>query len=304
VTASGTAPIVVFGDVCLHVTIRPAGTGEFCPGEVDLGPGGSAAMVALQVAALGTPVAMVGVAGSDAVADDLRDRLTVAGVDCSRWTLLPGATARVAVLVDDNGEHRVVVEQGGVQEPGVALAKMTHGSRATADTVTYVPGFPAYDAARTHLVDHETQVVCDFGFRPWLCDPATAAAQIVPRVAGTAVAVCSGGAFTDADNRALALDCLAAGARAVVTSLGPRGCLVSDADGTEHIPGFDARPKNTLGAGDSFVAGLLTALVDGHPLRQACVFAHAVAATKITTLAEPAAADRVRALLETVRWPR
>jgi len=70
------------------------------------------------------------------------------------------------------------------------------------------------------------------------------------------------------------------------------------------MPGFAARPVNTLGARDSLVAGLLVALADSHPLPQACLFAQAVAAVKITTLVQPAALARVRALLETVGWSR
>ena len=78
---------------------------------------------------------------------------------------------------------------------------------------------------------------------------------------------------------------------------------MSDASGTTYVPGFAAEPVNTLGAGDSLVAGLLVALADGQSLRRACVFAQAVAATKIETMTSPAAAGEVRARLGTVGWP-
>jgi sugar/nucleoside kinase (ribokinase family) len=297
-------PVVVFGDACLHVTVRPGDAAEFSAGEVVLGPGGSAAMVAWQIAALERPVTMFGVAGNDELAGQVRGQLAAAGVDCSRWAAVPGATARVAILVGPDGGHRVVVDQGGVTEPDLALAEAAEQAELREDTLCYVPGFPGYDGVRTALTGRGARVVCDFGFRPWLTGPAAARRNILPRVSGVAVAVCSGASFPEAANQALARECLASGAGAVLTSLGPDGCLLTEAGGEVRVPGFAARALNTLGAGDSLVAGLLVAMAGGHALPRACVYAQAVAATKITTVAQPADAGRVLALLETAGWFR
>ena len=239
-----TPPIVVLGDVCLHVTIRSSGPDEFCTGDVELGPGGSSAMVALQIAALGRRVTMIGVAGADDLGQGLRGRVAAAGVDCTRWTSVPGATARVAVLVEPGGDHRVVVAQGAVTEPGRVLATALDEVSVPDGAWCYVPGFPGYDQVRTALADRPVRLVCDFGFRPWLTDVRTARENVVPRVDGVAVAVCSGGSFAETANRALAGACLDQGASAVVTSLGPAGCLMSDASGTTYVPGFAAEPVN------------------------------------------------------------
>ncbi|MGP3928793.1 carbohydrate kinase family protein [Nonomuraea sp. KM88] len=292
-------PIVVFGDVCLHVTVRSSGTGDFCAGDVKLDPGGSAAMVALQLAALERRVAMVGVAGEDDLAEHLRKSLIASGVDCSWWASVAGDTARVAILVESGGDHRVIVNQEGVTRPGEALTPLLRELRVRGDALCYVPGFPSYDPLRVALVEQGARVVCDFGFRPWLTDAATARDNIVPRVDGVAIAICSGASFSEGDNRALAQACIAGGAAGVVTSLGSRGCLVSDADSSTHQAGFATHPVNTLGAGDSLVAGLLAALSDGRPLREACLFAQAVAAAKIATLSRPATVHGVRTLLAT-----
>jgi sugar/nucleoside kinase (ribokinase family) len=296
------AGVVVFGDTCLHVTVRPSSLDDFCAGEVELTPGGSAAMVAWQVAAVGWPVTMAGVAGTDDLATDLRARLEGAGVDCSRWTSVPGRTARVAILVDPDGGHRVVVEQGEITEPGRVLATAMDSDFGLSGKLCYIPGFPAYDEARTMLVERRANVVSDFGFRPWLTDLDTARANILSRVAGVSLAVCSGASLSESDNHALARACLDAGASAVVTSLGSNGCLVSDGSDTVLMPGFAAKPVNTLGAGDSLVAGLLVAMSQGRPIAQACVYAQAVAAAKIETLARPAAPAAVQEFLKTVGW--
>lgn len=296
------SPLLLFGDVCLHITIRPSDARDFCAGDVELGPGGSCAMVAAQAAALSHPVTMVGVAGDDELGAQLRRHLTTAGVDCSRWRAVTGETARVAILVGTEGEHRVVVAQGGVTEPGEVLATEAREISVPDDALCYVPGFPGYDAVRVALAERGVRLVCDFGFRPWLTDADTAAGNILPRVNGVTVAVCSGASFTMEENRTVARGCLNGGAAAVLTSLGQRGCLVSDARGASHIPGFAAAPVNTLGAGDSLVAGLLVAMARGRSLRKACVFGQAVAAAKVATLTRPATRDDVHALLETVGW--
>ncbi|WP_165977835.1 carbohydrate kinase family protein [Nonomuraea diastatica] len=298
-TGAPDVPVVVFGDVCLHVTVHPSGSDEFCAGDVKLDPGGSAAMVALQLAALERRVAMVGVSGQDRLAEHLRERLIASGVDCSRWTSVAGNTARVAILVESDGGHRVIVDHGDMKRPGEALSTLARELPLRDDVLCYVPGFPDYDPLRVALVEQGARVVCDFGFRPWLTDAATARDNIVSRVNGVAIAICSGASFSEGDNRALAQACIAGGAAGVVTSLGSRGCLVSDAEGTTHQAGFATRAVNTLGAGDSLVAGLLAALADGRSLQEACVFAQAVAAMKITTLSRPATVHGVRALLAT-----
>jgi sugar/nucleoside kinase (ribokinase family) len=301
VTAAAGAPIAAFGDVCLHVTVRPDGHGEFSVGDVELGPGGSCAMVALQVAALDRPVTMFGVAGDDDLADRLRARLTAAGIDCSRWESIGGATARVVITVDTSGGHRLVVDQGGVTEPGEALAGAAREAALPDDALCYVPGFPGYDAVRGVLAERGARLVCDFGFRPWLTDPDTARKNILPRMGGVTVAVCSGASFVDADNIALARACVDSGATAVITSLGPRGCLVTDPGGTQPVPAFVTEPVNTLGAGDALVAGVLVGLADGSSVLEACVLGQAVAARKITSLDGFADLHGVRALLDSMR---
>jgi fructokinase len=50
--------------------------------------------------------------------------------------------------------------------------------------------------------------------------------------------------------------------RLMVVSLGPAGCWFRCAAGEGHVPGFVVDAIDTTGAGDSFVAGLLVALLD------------------------------------------
>jgi sugar/nucleoside kinase (ribokinase family) len=88
-----------------------------------------------------------------------------------------------------------------------------------------------------------------------------------------------------------------AGASNVVTKLGPRGAAVL-ARG-EHEPeivrGFSVQPRGTVGAGDSFNAGMLYALERGHKLHEAVRFGNAVASVVIASplgvMASPSTAE-------------
>jgi sugar/nucleoside kinase (ribokinase family) len=69
------------------------------------------------------------------------------------------------------------------------------------------------------------------------------------------------------------------GAHTVVATLGERGCVAADADGTTvTAPGVAIEPYSTLGAGDVFHGALVTAVASGSDLAQACAYANVVAA--------------------------
>jgi len=55
----------------------------------------------------------------------------------------------------------------------------------------------------------------------------------------------------------------------VVVSLGPNGACLVTRDEEEHIPAPAVRKRSTVGAGDSMVAGMVFALCQGRPVREA-----------------------------------
>jgi ribokinase len=70
----------------------------------------------------------------------------------------------------------------------------------------------------------------------------------------------------------------------------------------EHeAPGFLVKAKDTTGAGDCFVGGLLAAIHHGHNYSQAARIANAVGAMNVENLG---AAQGVRSWEETQTWMR
>ncbi len=70
--------------------------------------------------------------------------------------------------------------------------------------------------------------------------------------------------------------------RTVIARMGKDGCLALY-DGKEvFIPSYDVEVKNTTGAGDCFNAGFIAAMLEGRNIEDACRYASAVAAYKIS----------------------
>jgi sugar/nucleoside kinase (ribokinase family) len=85
---------------------------------------------------------------------------------------------------------------------------------------------------------------------------------------------------------------LAAGVKNVVIKSGSDGCFVKNALTSVSIPAYrDESPVDTIGAGDNFVAGFLTAILEGADIVECARFANAVAAVSVGA---PGATNGVR----------
>lgn len=72
------------------------------------------------------------------------------------------------------------------------------------------------------------------------------------------------------------------GAQQVVVKLGPDGAYYADGDNRGTVPGQPvAKVVDTVGAGDGFAVGVLSALLDGLPLPQAAARGNAIGARQV-----------------------
>lgn len=77
---------------------------------------------------------------------------------------------------------------------------------------------------------------------------------------------------------------LGLGAKTVVIKVGSKGAYLAQAAGRVMIPGFKVeKVVDTVGAGDGFAAGVLSALLDGLPLEQAVLRGNAIGAIQVTS---------------------
>jgi sugar/nucleoside kinase (ribokinase family) len=71
------------------------------------------------------------------------------------------------------------------------------------------------------------------------------------------------------------------GIKHVVLKRGRRGCLLKSKQERFFVPAYEVEAVDTTGAGDNFVAGFITALLDQKPLKYCCQFGCATAAVNI-----------------------
>ncbi|MCW4385601.1 D-glycero-beta-D-manno-heptose 1-phosphate adenylyltransferase [Salinibacterium sp. SYSU T00001] len=268
-------------------------------------PGG-AANTAMNLAALGAHVRLVGLVGDDDDADRLLGMLAEAGVDVSAVVRAEGArtTTKTRIVSDD---HVLVRVDDGHHGPFPAeqlerLAEQVRAEQADAEIVCDY-GFgtlhgPVMDALADPARQRPALLVVDaHDGAPW----ATLRPDIVtPNAAETARLL--GVPELGSDRVAAVLDRRerlweATGAATVAVTLDSEGSLVLDRAGAVHRthahPALDSR---TSGAGDTYAAGLTVARASGLPLSVAAELAQVAAdvvvqryGTSICTLDDVAA---------------
>ena len=91
----------------------------------------------------------------------------------------------------------------------------------------------------------------------------------------------------DRDPRKIGQFYLERGAKAVVTKMGSRGAYLMTEQDQELVPGFSIeKVVDTVGAGDAFAAGILSALMEGKNLYEAVRRANAVGAIQVTSIGD------------------
>lgn len=149
----GPPRIVVLGDLVLDVVVtpsRPLETGTDVPGRVAFVQGGSAANVARWLGRLGARTTLVTAVGRDAIGRALIDIMRREGV-AVRVTRVAGArTARIAVLVDPDGERSFVPDRGAAEllEPAGLRPGWFAGARALHLPIYSLLRSPLGDAGR------------------------------------------------------------------------------------------------------------------------------------------------------------
>ena len=103
---------------------------------------------------------------------------------------------------------------------------------------------------------------------------------VVNALEAQALVATPGGAA--AEPEALAQALRAKGPAAVLVSLGAQGLCWVDADGTRRVQARTVKAVDTVGAGDTLVGALVTALAEGQSIEHALAFAQAAAALSVS----------------------
>ena len=261
--------VVVLGsanlDVVLQVEAIPA------PGETVLAtgrighPGGKGLNQAVAAARSGARTAFVGALGSEDDAEQLVSALRDARIDTSAVRRVTGPSGAAFVVVQASGENAIVVDPGA----NASLTSLDAAGRAVVGDCRLIlaqleiPLAVVMEAAHVARANGATFVLNAAPAQPL---PPELLALVDVLVVNEHEAM----ALTGATDPAAAIQALADPARDVVVTLGARGAVHVDRDGTSTLTAAPpVRAADTTGAGDAFVGALGAALAAGAPFPEA-----------------------------------
>lgn len=229
-------------------------------------PGGNAVNVAVFAARLGARAGYLGVLGNDAAGRQILRALRAEHVDTTltRVVQAPNATADVELV----GNDRVFLRS----DRTTALFELEDAHLKAMEEYDIVhSGYAGTLLSRVPEMAERAQVSFDFGSR---FDPRDAE----PYLPHLHLASFSGGHLREEEAGLLVRRVLDAGAEYALVTRGSEGALLGSADGILHQEADRVHVRDTLGAGDAFIAGVLVGIGAGRDLRSTLVAASAQAA--------------------------
>ena len=309
--------LVVALNPALDVTHHVPGvdwSGVNRPRQVRVRPGGKGLNVARTLQALGSDALVIGLAGG-VTGDAVRAGLAEAGVP-ARFVSIAGETRRTFAVVDTARHETALFNEPGPRvcaSEWAALIVMYEKSLAGSSAVVLSGSLPAglapdsYAGLATRAAAAGVPVVLDAEGPALLHGAAGGPAIVKPNLAELERTVGRSLSGPDlAATAAAAGELRAAGAGAVVVSLGGDGLFAVTGDGTWYAVPPGRVAGNPTGAGDAVVAGLAHGLALGSPwperLRQAAALGTAAVAAPAAGQFDPADYARALAGVSVARW--
>ncbi len=254
--------------------------------------GGSSANIAAGIVKLGGRASLVTRVSDDAVGRFCLNKLRDYGVDTSHVTSIGGEARNSLALY----ESRVAGHQSVIYRNGAADFEMTRtdvkavdysqfGALVTAGTVFAAePSRSAAFEAFALAQEAGLPIIFDVDYRPYSWPSREVAAEVLSRAGAMSDVIVGNddefGFMAGSKDKGLAkAQALATtSAEIVIYKMGEKGAITF-AEGQEiHTGIYPVTALKPTGAGDSFMAGLLCAIADGHNLNTAVLRGSACAA--------------------------
>ncbi|OPY28490.1 MAG: putative sugar kinase [Methanocella sp. PtaU1.Bin125] len=250
--------------------------------------GGCSANFAMQCARLGMDIQLFGKVGDDVFGTFVLVELEDNRVD-TKNVLLTDRKTGVTVALVQGIERSFVTFRGENATYGIKDIDLT---KIDADLV-HLPSYFLLDGLRcdyANLIDllHGAGIKVSFdtgwdprGFQKEELDPLF---EIIPKVdiflpnIDEARKILGDDSLSPESAARILLDM---GVKVVVIKMGKVGCYVTDGQTGEFVPSFKVKVVDTTGAGDTFMAGFLSAYLYGKSLRDCAIIGSATAGLKI-----------------------
>lgn len=257
--------------------------------------GGSPANIAVYVAKLGGRSAVISKTGIGAMGQFLKAELRRSGVLTNYLVMdhrvnssivFISRTARTADFEPfRSGDYQLEPEE--IKEEAIKRAKVIHASTWP---LSREPSRAAVRKACHLAKDHGKIISVDPNYSPEIWPEYREALAVLEEMLG--YATITKPSLDDASrifgrNREpeVYIDKFhAMGPQIVVFTMGAKGILISAEGELTHVPSRDIEVVDATGAGDSFWAGFIVALLDGSSLERAALFAREIVERKLSTV--------------------
>lgn len=301
-----TRPVVVLADVNVDLTLdlpdRSAPQAERKVSEPRISGGGTGGNTAAALAALGTPVEFHGTIGDDAFGRWVTEDFRSAGVGLRGLVVLPDVlTPQVIALLEPDGERYLVIwpTTGGAHthmRPEHLNHDLLTGASWVHTTGMCLRQSPLKETILAGLAMARSAGVpasLDLNLRAELWGLSDEVRATMEAAVALSDVVFGNGTeelmpLARADSIEAAARALSGGQRTAIARIGAKGALACTPSGELiHSPGFPVTVVNTIGAGDAFNGGFITAMIEGAPLEQAMRWGNAVGALKVARSGGP-----------------
>ena len=285
--------VVALGELLIDFTCNGVSTQSNPIYEAN--PGGAPCNVLAMLAKLGRRTAFIGKVGDDQFGVFLRQIGMEAGIDMRALVMDDKVHTTLAfVKTADNGDRDfsfyrdpgadTFLTSDEVPEELISRAKIFHFGSLS---LTGEPVRSATQKAVTLARESGAVISFDPNLRPQLWPDQQTMIDFMNEVAAQSDVFLPGIAEAkllcgQEEPEAIAAHYLAAGAKLVIVKVGSKGACYASAQGSGLVPGFTVKKVvDTVGAGDGFAAGVLSALMEGLPVAEAVRRGNAVGAIQV-----------------------
>ena len=252
--------------------------------------GGSGANVSTILSRLGVPTKLITLLGKDMLGDFLLDHCRKNGIDTSDIIRSGQVDSPLSIgLVQEDGERSFVVSKSsstfhfGIQD--VNLTALKGAKLLTVASIFIMPQFD--DLGLTKLFSTAKQeglIICADMMKSRSDERIDAIANALTYVDYFFANYEEAAFLTNREDiNDITGVLLSAGVKTVIVKMGKNGCHVKNATFCESFSAYcNDKPVDTIGAGDNFAAGFITALLAGKPLADCARFANATAAISVS----------------------
>ena len=273
--------VINIGGIVADILVRPVDPDCFNRDgtpmeEIAFHPGGDAQNCSITLTRLGKKAALVGVMGQDPFGNMVYDYTSKVGVDMTNvFRSVDGKTHTVVALVRPDGQRHFLGGggiEGGLGPEHFDLKLLEQTKIFSINSMFNAPRLDGEPMAAILAKAQELGVITcsDTGFdrRNLGLKGIACMLKHLDYFIPSEYEINALTGETDVEKNADIL--LGMGVKNVVIKLGKYGCFIKSKDFCEKVPTYNVKPIDTTGSGDNFVAGTISAILEGKNLKE-CV---------------------------------